>query len=137
MPKTREPAWWMLYALVPMMGGLLVLEFRTPLTPGWHKAVQVGIILFVYSLVWVWLWANDRAMLHDSANRTSLFWGERDDGGAAPRSARGLPGTPLTPRQRPKGALRSRSALRYINRRTHGREIRKCSHSSGRRSSHS
>ncbi len=137
MPKTRKPAWWMLYALVPVMGGLLVLEFRAPVSPGWHKAVQVGIILFVYSLVWLWLWANDCAMLQDGMNRASLNGEAPQDSDAAPRSARGLPGMPLTPRQRPKGALRSRSALRYINHRTHGREIRKCSHSLDRRSSHS
>ena len=137
MPKTRAPAWWTLNALVPVMGGLLVLEFRAPLSPGWHKAVQVGIILFVYSFVWVWLRANDRAMLLDSANRTSLNREVRDERDAAQGSARGLPGTPLTPRQRPKGALRSRSALRRINRRTQRREIRKCSHSLDLRSSHS
>ena len=58
MPKTREPAWWMRYALVPVMGGLLVLEFRAPLSPGGHKGVQVGIVLFIYGLVWLWLRAN-------------------------------------------------------------------------------
>jgi hypothetical protein len=127
----------MLYALVPVMDSLLVLEFRAPLSPGWHKAVQVGIILFVYSLVWVWLWANDRAMLHDSANRTSLFWGERDDGGAAQRSARGLPGTPLSPCQGPSGALRLGSTSRCVNRRAQRKEIQKCSHSLDRQLSHS
>jgi hypothetical protein len=137
MPKTRAPAWWTLYALVPVMGGLFVTEFRAPLSPGWHKAVQVSIILFVYGFVWVWLRANDRAMLLGSANRTSLYREVRDDRDAAQGSARGSPGTPLTPRQRPKGALRSRSALRRINRRTQRREIRKCSHSLDLRSSHS
>jgi hypothetical protein len=137
MPKTREPAWWMLYALVPVMGGLLVLEFRAPLSPGWHKAVQVGIILFVYSLVWVWLWANDRAMLHDSATRSALFRGERADRDAAQRSARWSPGTSLTPCQGPSDALRPGSTSRCVNRKAHRWEIRKCSHSLDRRSSHS
>jgi hypothetical protein len=137
MPKTRAPAWWTLYALVPVMGGLLVSEFRAPLSPGWHKAVQVGVILFVYSFVWLWLRANDRAMLLDSANRTSLYREVRDDRDAAQGSARGLPGMPLAPRQRPKGTLRSRSALRRLNRRTQRKEIRKCSHSLDLRSPHS
>jgi hypothetical protein len=34
MLKTRETSWWMLYALVPVMGGLLVFEFRAPLVTG-------------------------------------------------------------------------------------------------------
>jgi hypothetical protein len=89
MPKTREPAWWTLYTLVPVMGGLLVAESRAPLSPGWHKAVQVGIILFVYGFVWVWPRANDRAMLLDRANRTSLYSEVRDDRDAAQGFARG------------------------------------------------
>lgn len=137
MHKTREPAWGMLYAVVPVMGGLLVLEFRVPLSPSWHKAVQIGIILFVYSLVWVWLWANDRAMLQGSATRSSRVGRERDDGGAAQRPAHWLPGTPLTPCQGPSDALRPGSTLRCVNRKAHRREIRKCSHSLDRRSSHS
>jgi hypothetical protein len=137
MHNTREPGWEMLYALVPVMGGLLVLEFRAPLSPGWHKAMQVGIILFVYSLVWVWLWANDRAMLQGSANRSSPFRGERDDGGAAQRPTHWLPEMPLTPCQGPSGALRLGFTLRCVNRRAHRREIRKCSHSLDRQLSHS
>jgi hypothetical protein len=129
MPKTREPAWWMLSALVPVMGGLLVLEVRAPLSPGWHKAVQVGIIVFVYSLVWLWLWANDVAMLQDNENRAHLFSGEREDRDAARRSVRWLPEMYPTPSQGPSGALRLSSTLRCVNRRAHRREIRKCSHS--------
>jgi hypothetical protein len=137
MPKTREPAWWMLYALVPVMGGLLVFEVRASLSPGWHKGVQVGIILFVYGLVWVWLWANDSAMLHDSANRAPLFREARYDGDAAQRSARGLLKTYLTPSQGLSAVLRPSSTLGCVNLRAHRREIRKCSHSLDRQLSHS
>jgi hypothetical protein len=137
MPKTREPAWWMLYALVPVMGGLLVFEVRASLSPGWHKGVQIGIILFVYGLVWVWLWANDRAMLHDSVNRAPLFREARDDRDAAQRSARGLPETHLTPSQGLSAALRPSSTLGCVIIRAHRREIRKCSHSLDRQLSHS
>jgi hypothetical protein len=137
MHKTRQPAWWMLHALVPVMGGLLVLEFRAPLSPGWHKAVQVGIILFVYSLVWVWLWASDSAMLHDGVNRAPLFREARYDGHAAQRSARGLPEKLLTPSQGLSAALRPSSTLECVTLRAHRREIRKCSHSLDRQLSHS
>jgi hypothetical protein len=137
MLKTREPAWWMLYALVPVMGGLLVLEFRAPLSPGWHKGLQVGIILFVYGLVWVWLRANDIAMLHDSVNRAPLFREARDDRDAAQRSARRLPEKHLTPSQGLSAVLRPSSTLGCVNLRAHRREIRKCSHSLDRQLSHS
>ena len=136
MPKTREPAWWMLYALVPVMGGLLVFEVRAPLSPGWHKGVQVGIILFVYGLVWVWLWANDLAMLHDSVNRAPLFREPRDDRDVAQRSARRLPEKHLTPSQGLSAVLRPSSTLGCVNLRAHPREIRKCSDSLDRQLSH-
>jgi hypothetical protein len=137
MHKTREPAWWMFYALVPVMGGLLVIEFRAPLSPGWHKGVQVGIILFVYGLVWVWLRANDLAMLHDSANRAPLFREARDDRDAAQRSARRLPEKHLTPSQGLSAELRPSSTLGCVNLRARRREIRKCSHSLDQQLSHS
>jgi hypothetical protein len=135
--KPRQPAWWMLYAVVPVMGGLVLVEARSSFSPGWHKAVQVGIILFVYGLVWVWLRANDSAMLHDSANRAPLFREARDDRDAAQRSARRLPGRHLTPSQGLSAALRPSSTLGRVNLRAHRREIRKCSHSLDRRSSRS
>ena len=137
MVKTREPAWWMLYALVPVMGGLLVLEFRAPLSPGWHKGVQVGIILFVYGLVWVWLRANDIAMLHESVNRAPLYREARDDRDAAQRSARRLPEKHLTPSQGLSAVLRPSSTLRCVNLSAHRRENQKCSHSLDRQLSHS
>jgi hypothetical protein len=131
MPKTREPAWWMLYALVPVMGGLLVLEFRASLSSGWHKAVQVGIILFVYSLVWVWLWANDSAMLRDRLNRNSPSKDERNAIYVAQSSAFRSLGAPLTPDRGNAGSVRLSSTFRCVNRRTHRRRMRKCSHSLG------
>lgn len=133
----RKPAWWMLYAVVPVMGGLVLVEVRASFSPGWHKAVQIGIILFVYGLVWVWLRANDSAMLHDSANRAPLFREARDDRDAAQRSARRLPEKHLTPSQGLSAALRPSSTLGCVNLRAHRREIRKCSHNLDRQLSHS
>jgi hypothetical protein len=135
--KPRQPAWWMLYAVVPVMGGLVLVEARASFSPGWHKAVQIGIILFVYGLVWVWLRANDSAMLHDSANRAPLFREARDDRDAAQRSARLLPEKHLTPSPGLSAALRPGSTLGCINLRAHRREIRKCSHNLDRQLSHS
>jgi hypothetical protein len=51
--KQPRPAWWLLYTLMPVMGGLLLVESRASLSPGGHKAVQVGIVLFTYGLVWL------------------------------------------------------------------------------------
>jgi hypothetical protein len=133
----RRPAWWLLYALVPLLAGLCVVEHRAPLSPGWHTGVQVGMVLFIYGCVWVWLRANDSAMLHDSANRAPLFREARDDRDGARRSARRLPETHLTPSQGLSAALRPSSTLGCVNLRAHEREIRKCSHNLDRQLSHS
>jgi hypothetical protein len=70
MPKHRGPAWWLLYALVPLLAGLLVVEHRAPLSPGWHTGVQVSIVLCMYGLVWLWLRTNTLRLLW-SAQGTS------------------------------------------------------------------
>ena len=61
--KPRGPAWWLLSALLPLLAGLFVVEQRAPLPPGGHTAVQVGIVLFIYGLVWLWLRANTLRLL--------------------------------------------------------------------------
>jgi hypothetical protein len=124
--KPRKPAWWMLYALVPVMGGLLLAESRASLSPGWHKGVQIAIILFVYGLVRVWLWATNQAMLWDGLHHDSLNqheWGATD---ALPHSTRKSLGTALTP-QSHNGSVKRGFRFRFINGSAHRREIRKCS----------
>ena len=123
--KPRKPAWWLLYALVPVMGALLVVESRALLSPGWHKGAQVGIILFVYGLVWVWIWANDLALLRDRQD------GCQDDGRhPRERSDRATswsldPGFRLS--QTDGSGARAYATPRRTDRRSTGREIRKCS----------
>src|SRR5215510_8900273 len=58
MTTPRKPAWWQLGALVPLMGGLMLLAYLAALPPGWREGVQVGIMIFIYFLVWRWLQAN-------------------------------------------------------------------------------
>ena len=58
-----KPAWWQLYVLVPVLGGLLMLEQRAALPPGWHMGVQAGIICVVYGLVRRWVRANAYALM--------------------------------------------------------------------------
>jgi hypothetical protein len=124
--KQRRPAWWMLYAFVLVMGGLLLLESRAALSPGGHKAVQIGIILFVYGLVWVWIWANDVALRHD--DRQVLG---QDDERHAPETDDRATSWALDPDFRPSqiygSGVRLHTTGRCTNIRSNGREIRKCS----------
>ena len=45
MATDRRPGWWGLYALVPLMAGLLVLEHRASLAPAGHKFAQIGVVM--------------------------------------------------------------------------------------------
>ena len=126
----RRPAWWMLYALVTAMGGLLVLEFRAPLSPGGHKGVQVGIVLFIYGLVWLWL----------RANAFRLLWSDQGAGTAeraieARSAAIRSPGPCFTPRQAYVIDIGARQRTRRLNRQVKRRGIRKCSRNFDRQSS--
>lgn len=61
--RDRGPAWWQLNLLVPVMVGLLVLDARAPLSERGHTVAAVGIVLLVYGLVGLWLWANKLALM--------------------------------------------------------------------------
>lgn len=129
MSKPRRPAWWRLYALVPLMGGLLMLESYAPLSPGWHECVQIGIVLFVFGLVWVWVRANAVALLevgYDTNDRETV----QETNGMTIRSSRPrLAGSRVHVRQ-----MRARGITRAGKAKANGREIRKCSHNLGRHS---
>ena len=122
MAKHGRPAWWVLYALVPLMGRFLVLEHRAALPPGWHTFVQIGIVLFIYSLVWLWLHASTLALrcadqdqpvtIHIyEANRTAV------QSRRPPRSRRPTYG----------GHVRAQQTTRRLMAKAHGTEINKCS----------
>jgi hypothetical protein len=128
----REPAWWMLYGLLPLMGGLFVMESRLALPPGWRKCVQIGIILFAYGLVWIWLWVNDQALLREGQDLPVKDETDTANGGEPP--SRGPGGIPP---QADGSDVRGHPTPRRIMTRINAREIRKCSHSLGRRSSRS
>jgi hypothetical protein len=130
MPKHRGPAWWLLSALVPLLAGLFVVEHRAALPPGWHTAVRVGIALFIYGLVWLWLRANAVPQLWSDQGTDDR---ERviEARGAASRS----PGARFTPSQADIIDIRARHRHRRVKPQVNGREIRKCSRNFDRRSS--
>jgi type VI protein secretion system component VasK len=130
MPKHRRPARWLSCALVLLLAWLFVVEHRAPLTPGWHMGVQIGMVLCIYGLVWLWLRASAVRLL-------------RSDRGTSQHERA------VEPRGMPSSLSRARLALRqayffgvrarYPHRRIHPeakrRRIRKCSVSFDRRSS--
>jgi hypothetical protein len=111
-----------LCALVPLMGGLLAVEHRASLPPGWHTFVQITIVLFIYGLVWLWLRANSFALL--LAGQDKYVWTYAD---AASRTAL----QSLRPRRRPGPAyvhyVRLRRTTRHAKAKADVMEITRCS----------
>jgi hypothetical protein len=130
MVKHRGPAWWLLYALVPLLAGLCVVEPRAPLPPGWHRGVQVGIVLVIYGLVWLWLRANALRLLCSNQGMVT-----RERTFAACRAAIHSPGARFTPRRAYVSHMRARHCYRGVSLQVKGRRMRKCSRNFDRQSS--
>ena len=57
-----RPKWWQLYLTFPLLIALFVMDHRLKISTGGHEAVQIGIILLVYGLIYGWLKANSVAL---------------------------------------------------------------------------
>jgi hypothetical protein len=55
--------WWALYAVLPLTVGLFVLEVNTAMSPVWHQVAEIGIVLFAFIYVELWLSANTLALM--------------------------------------------------------------------------
>ena len=126
----RGPAWWLLPALLPLLAGLFVVEQRASLPPGGHTALQAGIVLFIYGVVWLWLRASSLRLLWSTQGAS---YQERviEVHSTATRS----PGPGFTPRQAYVIDIRARQRTRRLNRQVKRRGIPKCSTSCDRQSS--
>jgi hypothetical protein len=93
MTTLRKPAWWQLYTLVPVLGGLFIVEHHAALPSNWHMGVQVGIVFLIYRLVWRWLGTNAYALMtgptlyhrHDYNANDADDWAHATNGDGAPR----------------------------------------------------
>jgi hypothetical protein len=57
-----RPRWWQLYLAFPLLITLFFVDNRLRLSTRGHQAVQIAILVVVYSLVHLWLKANARAL---------------------------------------------------------------------------
>jgi hypothetical protein len=60
MDTQRGSKWWGLYALVPLMIGLMVLDAVAPVSDGWHRAGLAGIALLICGLAARWVERHPR-----------------------------------------------------------------------------
>ena len=64
MNKVR-PKWLLLFALVPLMIGFLVVDDEMPIVPWAHELLEIGILLVVFALMFVWMHSNRVALTHE------------------------------------------------------------------------
>ena len=57
-----RPKWWQLYLTLPLLVVLFIVENRLKLSNRGHQVVQIGIILLVYGLMYLWVHANAQAL---------------------------------------------------------------------------
>jgi len=62
--KYQRAKWWILGVLVPLMVGLLGLAHYLAPSPTWRPVLEVGVILFSYGLIELWLWLNTVSLLN-------------------------------------------------------------------------
>jgi hypothetical protein len=60
--QNARPQWWLLYLTFPLLIVLFVLEHHLQISTRGHEALQLGIILLVYGLIYGWIKANARAI---------------------------------------------------------------------------
>jgi hypothetical protein len=60
--QNARPQWWLLYLTFPLLIVLFVLEYHLQISTRGHEALQLGIILLVYGLIYAWIKANARAI---------------------------------------------------------------------------
>jgi hypothetical protein len=59
--------------VLPLTAGLFVLEVTTTMAPIWHQVAEVGIVLFAFACVELWLSASTLAIIRqegESQRRT-------------------------------------------------------------------
>jgi hypothetical protein len=57
------PKWWELYLTFPLLIVLFMLDAHLKISTRGHQVVQIGIILLVYGLIYIWVNANASALL--------------------------------------------------------------------------
>jgi hypothetical protein len=75
--QAHGPKWGILYMVLPLSAGLFWLQMQAPLLEAGHRAAEVGVVLFTFGLVALWLRANRLAILgedyrqHEKSGRQS------------------------------------------------------------------
>jgi hypothetical protein len=57
-----RPKWWQLYLIFPLLISLLMIDANLQISIRGHGLVQIGIILLIYGLMYMWVNGNAAAL---------------------------------------------------------------------------
>jgi hypothetical protein len=60
--NNAHPKWWQVYLTFPLLIALFMLDHSLKLSERGHVVAQIGILVFVYWLIHLWLKANATAL---------------------------------------------------------------------------
>lgn len=80
MSKLRLSEWWGLYALLPLMVALMVVDDDADMSQTWHLILLAGIAIAVCALALSWVNRHPRLVERGGAGLPSVA----DSGGGAP-----------------------------------------------------
>ncbi len=80
MSKLRLSEWWGLYALLPLMVALMVVDDDAAMSQTWHLILLAGIAVAICALALAWVDRHPRLVERGGAGRPSVA----DSGDVAP-----------------------------------------------------
>lgn len=60
--SNSRPKWWQMYLIFPLLISLFIMDHQLKVSTRAHEAVQIGILLLVYGLMYWWIHANSIAL---------------------------------------------------------------------------
>ena len=73
-PDHPRAKWWQLYLIILLLVGLFFWEGQLETSLGVHKALQIGIIVFIYGLICLWIKVNAKVSREtDGSQYTGLI----------------------------------------------------------------
>ncbi|MBA3943560.1 MAG: hypothetical protein H0X37_03250 [Herpetosiphonaceae bacterium] len=69
MKGKRQPAWWTLYLWCAVGMVLLFGEHFMPVSAGWHKLLEVLVVLCLFGVTAIWLRCNAAALEAEARDR--------------------------------------------------------------------
>lgn len=71
--KHRKPAWWQMFALVPLMLGLMLASTDLALPQWAEEAVEIGIVVAAFGGMLFWVHINASLLEQEALERDDAF----------------------------------------------------------------